>query len=370
MTFDIAFYAPLKAPDHPVPSGDRQMARQLMAALSKAGHRVALASRLRGYLGEPSAQALASLRAGAEAEVRRIADMWRRDGRPDLWLCYHPYYKAPDLIGPPLARAFAIPYATAEASYSTRRGIGAWAETQADTVDAVRRAGLNVCFTRRDLAGLQAAAPDARYEMLPPFIDTGPFGTPASGEGLMSVAMMRKGDKLASFAMLAAALLRLLDLPWTLTVIGDGPARQEVAALFGAVPGGRIEWVGELDPPAVPDVLRRAGLYVWPGCGEAYGLAYLEAQAAGLPVIAQAAAGVSEVVRHGETGILTPAGDVAAYAGAIRRLLADGSERQRMAEAARRFVLGERSLDQAAARLADILAAAVPEMANTSGHRH
>ena len=34
----IAFYAPLKPPDHPVPSGDRRMARLLMAALATAGH--------------------------------------------------------------------------------------------------------------------------------------------------------------------------------------------------------------------------------------------------------------------------------------------------------------------------------------------
>ena len=44
---EIAFYAPLKPPGHPVPSGDRRMARGLMAALGAAGHRVVLASALR-----------------------------------------------------------------------------------------------------------------------------------------------------------------------------------------------------------------------------------------------------------------------------------------------------------------------------------
>ena len=43
----IAFYAPLKAPTHPVPSGDRRMARLLMAALEAGGHHVTLASTLR-----------------------------------------------------------------------------------------------------------------------------------------------------------------------------------------------------------------------------------------------------------------------------------------------------------------------------------
>ena len=89
----------------------------------------------------------------------------------------------------------------------------------------------------------------------------------------------------------------------------------------------------------MPDVLYSAGIYVWPGYGEAYGLAYLEAQAAGLPVVAQDIAGVPEVVRDGQTGFLTPPGDVAAFASAIERLLARNDERTIMAAAARRFVL-------------------------------
>lgn len=75
----------------------------------------------------------------------------------------------------------------------------------------------------------------------------------------------------------------------------------------------------------------------------------------GLPVAAQAVAGVPEVVKAGETGILTPAGDVEAYAGAISRLLQDPALGDRMGENAYRFVRDERSLPQAAARLDRIL---------------
>lgn len=48
----IALYAPMKSPAHPVPSGDRTMARLLVRALELAGHRVALASDLRVFLRE------------------------------------------------------------------------------------------------------------------------------------------------------------------------------------------------------------------------------------------------------------------------------------------------------------------------------
>lgn len=50
----IAFHAPLKSPDHPVPSGDRQMARMLIEALRVAGHDVGIASELRTFSREAS----------------------------------------------------------------------------------------------------------------------------------------------------------------------------------------------------------------------------------------------------------------------------------------------------------------------------
>ena len=62
-----------------------------------------------------------------------------------------------------------------------------------------------------------------------------------------------------------------------------------------------------------------------------------------------------EVVRHGVTGLLTPPGDTAAYAAALSQLLTDGTLRTQMAQEARRFVLEDRSLTAAAARLADVL---------------
>jgi len=49
----VAFYAPMKPPDHPTPSGDRQMARLLMRALTLCGHQVELAARFRSWLAAP-----------------------------------------------------------------------------------------------------------------------------------------------------------------------------------------------------------------------------------------------------------------------------------------------------------------------------
>jgi glycosyltransferase involved in cell wall biosynthesis len=351
---NIAFYAPLKPPDHPVPSGDRQMARLLIRALNSAGHDVEIASTLRSFMPEPTLRAVAELQAMALSEVERISDLWHRRTIPDHWFSYHSYYKAPDLIGPALASKFRIPYATVEASYSRRRNVDGWTETQERVVEAVRAADINFCFTQRDRAGLAAVAPAARLETLAPFIDTTPYTSRASPDHpgrLVTVAMMRKGDKFESFKMLAEALYAVLDMPWTLSVVGDGNMRKAVAELFCAMPAGRIEWLGQVEPDHVPTILRTGGIYVWPGFGEAYGLAYLEAQAAGLPVVAQETAGVPEVVQNGVTGILTRRGEVREFAAAVRLLLTSHDCRKRMAAAAHRFVCIERSMQQAALTL-------------------
>jgi glycosyltransferase involved in cell wall biosynthesis len=358
----IAFYAPLKSPDHPVPSGDRLMARQLLHALRLAGHAVDVVSQLRAYCASPEVPPEQEMVASAERQ--RITTAWKRDGVPDLWFCYHPYYKAPDRLGPLLCTEFAIPYVTAESSYSDRRNIGGWAQSQALVRDGVKQAAVNICLTERDRRGLQNAVPNARLARLAPFIDAAPFLSteprPEAGH-LVTVAMMRPGDKLASYAALAAALSHLLDEDWRLSLVGDGPERAAVEAAFSNIPADRLRWLGELKPAEISAVLSSACLYVWPGHGEAYGLAYLEAQAAGLPVVAEAVAGVPEVVLHERTGLLTTPGDPRIYAEAIRQLLRDAVRRQAYSEAARQFVAAERSLASATKTLDTILRTAVKE---------
>ena len=353
----IAFHSPLKSPYHPIPSGDRLMARLLIAALERAGHAVELASELRTFLPDPATETHANIRLAAAAEAERLAIHWRQNGVPDAWLCYHPYYKAPDLIGPRLARDFDIPYLTVEASYSSRRNLDGWSDTQNAVLDAVNQAAVNICLTRRDRDGLAKAAPSAHLTSLAPFIDTAPYlaHIPAPQPfRLIAVAMMRSGDKFASYQMLADALELLGHLPWKLSIVGDGACRQQLEIRYAAF-ADRIEWQGERTAAEIAVMLSQSALYVWPGCGEAYGLAYLEAQAAGVPVVAQEIAGVPEVIANGRTGILTAPGDVPAYAAAIARLLTDDAERKALAVAAREQTVAKHSIDGAAQQLDAIL---------------
>lgn len=364
----VGFYAPLTPPDHPNPSGERLMARLLIQALAAAGHDVRIVSSLRSFSRDPAESVYRNLKSQALAEAERLVGAWSAasDWRPDCWFTYHPYYKAPDWVGPAVCARLGLPYVTAEASYAGKRDAGEWAIWQADVVAAVRGAAASICFTARDRAGLERLAPLAGPLVdLPPFIDPPPAPersrrSSRAAPRLAVVAMMRPGDKLASYLALSRTLQMLLDMPWRLAVIGDGPVRAEVLAAFSPIPPDRIDWMGEMEPESVPDVLSACDLYVWPGIGEAYGMAYLEAQAMGLPVVAQDTAGVAAVVAHGETGWLTPAGDLAAHAAAIRDLLSDGGLRDQMGLAASRFVREHRSIRMAAASLDQTLAAVVP----------
>lgn len=335
------------------------MARLLMDCMTHNGYQISVASRLRVFVKEPSnTLGVNDLKIQAQTEIERLKELWSEQSPPALWFCYHPYYKSPDLIGPALCKSFNIPYVTAEASYSQRRAHGEWASLQALVLSSIKNAAVNICFTERDKLGLRQAAPSAKLASLPPFIDVQNFSQPVDYPAvpkLVTVAMMRAGDKLDSYIHLAAALQQLLHKPWTLSVVGDGPMRAEVASLFDGFPADRIQWHERKRRTEIADLFARSTVYVWPGCGEAYGLAYLEAQAAGLPVVAFDNAGVPEVVDAGYSGILTPMGDDIAFAAAIERLLDDEQECQRLSRQAQLHVRDNHSIALASQTLKTIL---------------
>jgi glycosyltransferase involved in cell wall biosynthesis len=163
--------------------------------------------------------------------------------------------------------------------------------------------------------------------------------------------MMRRGDKLASYRILAEALGHLGGRPWHLTVAGDGEARAEVEALFAPL-RDRVALLGQVGSrDRLAALYRDADLLLWPAVNEAYGMALLEGQALGCPVVAGAYGGVASVVQDGRTGLLAPPGDAVAFAAAVRSLLDDPGRIARLSRAAARFVREERGLAGAARRL-------------------
>jgi glycosyltransferase involved in cell wall biosynthesis len=88
----------------------------------------------------------------------------------------------------------------------------------------------------------------------------------------------------------------------------------------------------------VPDLLASFSVFAYPSEFEGLCLAVIEAQAAGVPVVATPVGGIRETVLHGETGLLVPRGDAQALGDAILQLLDDPDEAARLAAAARERV--------------------------------
>lgn len=353
----IAFYAPLKPPDHPVPSGDRRMARLFLAAWRAGGHQPVVASRLRSFEGCGDVERQVRLSAlGAHLAERYVARCRAEpQSAPQLWFTYHLYHKAPDWLGPRVADALGIPYVVAEASSAAKRACGPWAHGYRAAARAIRRADAVIGLNPADREGVLPLLRDpACWVPLKPFIDANAYcPAPADAGGsprLIAVAMMREGDKLASYRLLGDGLSRLLDLAWNLEVVGDGPARRAVEQALAPL-AGRVAMAGALDPATVARRLTGADLFVWPAVNEAFGMALLEAQASGVPVVAGAGGGVGEIVVSGQTGLLVAPGDPAAFASAVRALLVDPRRRAAFAAAARARVLAEHDLAGAARRL-------------------
>ncbi|MDA0260929.1 MAG: glycosyltransferase family 4 protein, partial [Proteobacteria bacterium] len=377
----IAFYAPLKAPTHEVPSGDRLMAQQLLQALASTPHVPFLASTFRSYegKGDPDQQRL--LRGAAAAETVKLIAGYQRAPQtaPEGWFTYHLYYKAPDWLGPPICDALDIPYVVAEPSFAPKRATGPWRMGHENVAKALRRADVALCLTRYDMefVGPQIASPERRLRYLPPFIDASrldlgaqvrsnnrtalaaALALPADATWLITVAMMRPGDKLASYRQLAQALAVREQNDVCLLIVGDGSARNDVEAAFQATGRIRVRFLGMLEAQELGTALSAADIYVWPAVGEAYGMALLEAQAAGLPVVAGRVRGVVDVVRDGQTGLLAEPDDPVSFAAHLARLVDNPILRQQYATAARDFVLHERNVEAAGAILGEALDFAV-----------
>lgn len=123
-------------------------------------------------------------------------------------------------------------------------------------------------------------------------------------------------------------------------IIGEGDQRRNLRRLVQRLDLADVAtFAGRIPHRLVPEYLRKMRIFVIPSILESFGVAAIEASAAGIPVIASKVGGLTEVVLDGKTGILVPPRDPQALAKAISRLLEDPDLRHRMGKAGRRFVL-------------------------------
>lgn len=111
--------------------------------------------------------------------------------------------------------------------------------------------------------------------------------------------------------------------------------RESEARVREMEPGRLLSSVGGIPRAKMPQFWNSVDVAVVPSLSEAFGLVALEALACGVPVIASAVGGLTEIVTHGQCGLLVPPGDVAALASALCALLSDESLRVRLSAGAR-----------------------------------
>ncbi|MEV4325187.1 glycosyltransferase family 4 protein [Microbispora rosea] len=114
------------------------------------------------------------------------------------------------------------------------------------------------------------------------------------------------------------------------TIVGDGPARGRMERYLRA---RRMSWVslpGRYSREQIKDLLAGADVFVAPAPRESFGLAALEARAAGVPVVARAQSGVADFVRPGKEGLLGRTFDD--LVASVVRLARDSALRQSIAE--------------------------------------
>jgi glycosyltransferase involved in cell wall biosynthesis len=223
-----------------------------------------------------------------------------------------------------------------------------WAAGRSRAVVAVSRA------TARDLAKSLFVGP-SRIEVVPNGIApaTGGDGTAvrcelgiAPREAFVLGAGGLRRERGHRMLVRALSLLRdrRPDLPWTAAIAGTGEEHAALAATIEQLGlGDRVRLLGHRSD--VADLLRAADVFVVPSLEAGLPVALLEAMLAGKAAVASRVDGVSEVIRHGETGLLVPPERPEELSAALERLVADPALQMRLGATARREAAGRFSVD-------------------------
>ena len=342
----ITFYAPFKPLGHGHPSGDLAIASSICSYLERRGHHVRRTGglRMRWVYWRPWIwpMLLGEYRRAVREHLSRPAE---------VWLTYHTYYMAPDILGPAVCRRTGTPYVIFQGIFSTKR------RRRIKTLPGyhlnLRALGTaRHIFTNRreDWKNLKRLMPTDRLSYIRPGITPSAFAYDGEarralrrewgvGEApvVLSAAMFRPDVKSQGLAWVIRACSRLHrnGIPLFLVIAGDGKERDRLHRMGERCLPGRVRFVGSVPREQMHRFYSAGDVFAFPGIRESLGMVYLESQSCGLPVVAFDNGGVPEVVARGKTGLLTPPFDIPAFDRALARLLLDAELRGDMGAHAR-----------------------------------
>lgn len=185
-------------------------------------------------------------------------------------------------------------------------------------------------YVLRELEAVRSAGDRAR--VIPNAIDPAELAAGPEEEGLgryvLGVGRLvpQKGFDVLLDAFAAGSLAGL-----NLAIAGEGFERQSLERRAAELAlGPRFRLLGSVDRTRLGRLLRGARVFAMPSRGEAFGIALLEAMAAGVPAVATLAGGIPEFARDGENALLVPPEDPTALAEAIARAAQDEALRERL----------------------------------------
>ncbi|MFT5699338.1 MAG: glycosyltransferase involved in cell wall biosynthesis [Desulforhopalus sp.] len=314
----IAYYMPFKAMGHANPSGDLVIGTEIFKHLRNKGNSIELACKLRMRWIYYKPLNLMRLYTERKNIVKKL-----QSSPPDIWLSYHSYYKAPDLIGPYCSSKLNIPYVIFQGIYSTKRRkklftlpgflLNKWALHKADHI-----------FTNkhRDLKNLSRIISPEKLTYIAPGIQPEEFQFSSQEREklrtlwsvqneiiIMTAAMMRPGVKTEGISRVIQSCAQLHNNGFTLRLViaGDGECKNQLEQQANQLLPAKVIFLGKIPRNQLYKYYSSADIFAFPGIQESLGMVYLEAQSCKLPAVAFADWGAKEAIRPGETGLLSPA---------------------------------------------------------------
>jgi phosphatidylinositol alpha-mannosyltransferase len=203
-----------------------------------------------------------------------------------------------------------------------------------------RRVTIGVAVSEAAASFLRRVLPDAALEIVPNGVDVGTFAGTEARPDLPAgrrILWVNRLDAQKGFPIALAAFSKVLaEVPdAVLVVVGEGKDREALTLLTEAA-RARVDMRGAVPNEQVPSYLAACEVFVSPAVGqESFGIALVEAMAAGLPVVATDIPGYREVVSDGVEGLLVPPRDPEALAAGLVRVLTEPELARRLGEAGR-----------------------------------
>ena len=341
----IAYYMPFKPMGHHNPSGDLIIGTEIYDFLEQQGADIYLVSRFRcrWLYYKPHLWPVLLL------EIIRVLWVCKKK-RPDIWLTYHSYYKAPDILGSVCSKILGIPYVIFQGIYSTKR------RKSSKTVVgfhlnrlALLRAECIFTNKKSDQKNLERLVPVERVQYIPPGLHPQDFcfdivarerirkELQANGQVvIMTAAMFRPGVKTEGILTTISSCQQLVEKNYKIMLIiaGDGSTRQLLEKAAQEALNGKAIFLGRLERKTLANYYSGADIFAFPGIEESLGMVYLEAQACRLPVVAYGDWGAKEAVRDHVTGLLSPATEQRQFTDNLEMLVEDRAQRKKMGLAA------------------------------------